>query len=465
MAGIYVHIPFCNSFCIYCGFYSVINKQIRENYIPALKREIYGRRSFFNAGTEQNVNSSFSETGTKISTLYFGGGTPSVLKVSQLEEIVQCLKDNFKFAAEVRSPAGGGDKLTACAVDKFVAGGEDKFSAGFRDKFEFTVEVNPDDITPEYAAGLKSIGVNRISMGVQSFIDEHLKWMHRRHTSADAINAYYILRDAGFDNISLDLIFGFFGLSTQQWRYNLNKIISLRPDHISAYQLSIDEGTTLEALDNQGKYLPMSADECAAQYAMLQDILSVADYDQYEISNFARCAETTSSHALRVSNSCADHLPCTLSYRSQHNSNYWNKTPYLGLGPGAHSFDGCNHREWNFPDVENYCNPQTLELRSGESLTEKDIFNESIMLGLRQTKGLDLSTLNKDLLKTILPAVARLEDEHLLLQENFKDNCCDDHRGDDHRDSLHSVDCGKFIIKIPTDKFFISDSIMRDLFV
>src|SRR5574344_146749 len=404
MAGVYVHIPFCNSFCIYCGFYSVINKQIRDSYIPALKREISERRNFFDAGTEQNANSDFSEAGTKINTLYFGGGTPSVLQIPQLEEIVRCLKENFQFAAD----------------------GEGKFVAGGEGKFEFTVEVNPDDITPEYAAGLKSVGVNRISMGVQSFIDEHLKWMHRRHTSADAINAYHILRDAGFDNISVDLIFGFAGLTTQQWRYNLSKITSLHPDHISAYQLSIDEGTTLEALFNHGKYAPLSADECAAQYAMLQDILFAAGYDQYEISNFARL------------NKC-----------SQHNGNYWNKTPYLGLGPGAHSFDGRNHREWNFPNVENYCNPQTKEIRSGETLTEKDIFNESIMLGLRQTNGFDLSTLNKDLLKTILPAIARLEDEHLLLQENLKN--------DSGRE--------KFIIKIPTDKFFISDSIMRDLFV
>src|SRR5574344_2821190 len=425
MAGIYVHIPFCNSFCIYCGFYSVINKQIRDSYIPALKREISERRNFFDAGTEQNANSNFSAAGTKINTLYFGGGTPSVLQISQLEEIVRCVKENFQF----------------------VADGEGKFVAGGEGKFEFTVEVNPDDITPEYAAGLKSVGVNRISMGVQAFIDEHLKWMHRRHTSADAINAYHILRDAGFDNISLDLIFGFAGLTTQQWRYNLIKITSLRPDHISAYQLSIDEGTTLEALANHGKYEPLSADECAAQYAMLQDILFAAGYDQYEISNFARRVPASSfsqSQPCMQSQSC-----CNSPFQSRHNGNYWNKTPYLGLGPGAHSFDGRNHREWNFPNVENYCNPQTKEIRSGETLTEKDIFNESIMLGLRQTNGFDLSTLNKDLLKTILPAIARLEDEHLLLQENLKDDS----------------DREKFIIKIPTDKFFIADSIMRDLFV
>jgi coproporphyrinogen III oxidase-like Fe-S oxidoreductase len=452
MAGVYVHIPFCNSFCIYCGFYSVINKQIRDSYIPALKREISERRNFFDAGTEQtadklhvctshqqNCDLNFPKTYTQINTLYFGGGTPSVLQIPQLEEIVRCLKENFQFAPQAKLPAGGTDKFTADGESKFVAGGEDKF--------EFTVEVNPDDITPEYAAGLKSVGVNRISMGVQSFIDEHLKWMHRRHTSADAINAYHILRDAGFDNISLDLIFGFAGLTTQQWRYNLSKITSLHPDHISAYQLSIDEGTTLEALFNHGKYTPLSADECAAQYAMLQNILSAAGYDQYEISNFARRVPASSfsqSQPCMQSQSC-----CNSPFQSQHNGNYWNKTPYLGLGPGAHSFDGRNHREWNFPNVENYCNPQTKEIRSGETLTEKDIFNESIMLGLRQTNGLDLSTLNKDLLKTILSAIARLEDEHLLLQENLKD--------DSGRE--------KFIIKIPTDKFFISDSIMRDLFV
>lgn len=405
MAGIYVHIPFCNSFCIYCGFYSVINKQIRENYIPALKREISWRRKFFTGGT-------------KINTLYFGGGTPSVMEFPQLEEIVQCLRENFDVA----------------------------FAAGPVDKFEFTVEVNPDDITPQYADGLKSIGVNRISMGVQSFIDEHLKWMHRRHTAKEAINAYHILREAGFENISLDLIFGFAGLTARQWRYNLDKITSLRPDHISAYQLSIDEGTALEALASQGKYLPADADECAAQYAALQNVLAAAGYDQYEISNFARRTDTISSH---VSGSGVNSLPRSISYRSQHNSNYWNKIPYLGLGPGAHSFDGINHREWNFPNVENYCNLQTKEIRSGETLTEKDIFNESIMLGLRQTDGLDLNALNKDLLKTTLTAIACLEDEHLLLQDKIKDNAGNE----------------KFIIKIPTDKFFISDSIMRDLFL
>jgi len=254
------------------------------------------------------------------------------------------------------------------------------------------------------------------------------------------------LRDAGFENISLDLIFGFAGLTARQWRYNLDKITSLRPDHISAYQLSIDEGTALEALASQGKYLPADADECAAQYAALQNVLAAAGYDQYEISNFARRTDTISSH---VSGSGVNSLPRSISYRSQHNSNYWNKIPYLGLGPGAHSFDGINHREWNFPNVENYCNLQTKEIRSGEALTEKDIFNESIMLGLRQTDGLDLNALNKDLLKTTLTAIARLEDEHLLLQDKIKDNAGNE----------------KFIIKIPTNNFFISDSIMRDLFL
>src|SRR5574344_893287 len=208
MAGVYVHIPFCNSFCIYCGFYSVINKQIRDSYIPALKREISERRNFFDAGTEQNANSNFSAAGTKINTLYFGGGTPSVLQISQLEEIVRCVKENFQF----------------------VADGEGKFVAGGEGKFEFTVEVNPDDITPEYAAGLKSMGANRISMGVQSFDDEQLKWMHRRHSAAEAVAAFGILHDAGFCNISIDLIFGFAGMNRDIWKQNIEKAIVLGPE-------------------------------------------------------------------------------------------------------------------------------------------------------------------------------------------------------------------------------------------
>ncbi|MBR4804899.1 MAG: radical SAM family heme chaperone HemW, partial [Bacteroidales bacterium] len=242
MAGIYLHIPFCNSKCIYCGFYSVVSREIREKFVPALRREISLRRNFFDTLPREQRS---------IKTLYIGGGTPSVLPDSTLAEIVTLLKENFSFP----------------------------------DSFEFTVEVNPDDITKEYAGALKNLGINRVSMGVQSFEDSHLRWMARRHNAKQAEEAFAILRDAGFENISADLIFGFPLLSMAQWESNLKKLISLSPEHISAYQLSIDENTALERLASRGDFIPSDEAACSLQYAMLQSILMEAGYEQYEISN------------------------------------------------------------------------------------------------------------------------------------------------------------------------------------
>lgn len=380
MAGIYLHVPFCNSRCIYCGFCSTVSKGLRQKYIPALKREISERGDFF---------SSLYESDRIVKTLYVGGGTPSILPPELLKEAVSAIRETFTIAEEI----------------------------------EFTVEVNPDDITEDYAGSLRRMGVNRVSMGVQSFKDSHLKWMRRRHDSQTAVNAYRILRKAGFDNISLDLIFGFPLMTVGDWEDNLDTIIELSPEHISAYQMGIDPDTPLERMEKSGEFSLPSQEDSERMYKILQAKLKAAGYVQYEVSNF-----------------------CKPGYHSRHNSSYWNRTPYLGLGPGAHSFIGMA-REWNTSDIATWCNLSILPLREGETLSPVDVFNEILMLGLRTAAGVSLDTLRNCgpqsplFISDLLPKLSAMESNGLITL----------------------TPDGK--IKIPPGKFFISDGIIRKLFV
>lgn len=380
MAGIYLHVPFCNSRCIYCGFCSTVSKGLRQKYIPALKREISERGDFF---------SSLYESDRIVKTLYVGGGTPSILPPELLKEAVSAIRETFTIAEEI----------------------------------EFTVEVNPDDITEDYAGSLRRMGVNRVSMGVQSFKDSHLKWMRRRHDSQTAVNAYRILRKAGFDNISLDLIFGFPMMTAGDWEDNLDTIIELSPEHISAYQMGIDPDTPLERMEKSGEFSLPSQEDSERMYKILQAKLKAAGYVQYEVSNF-----------------------CKPGYHSRHNSSYWNRTPYLGLGPGAHSFIGMA-REWNTSDIATWCDLSILPLREGETLSPVDVFNEILMLGLRTAAGVSLDTLRNCgpqsplFISDLLPKLSAMESNGLITL----------------------TPDGK--IKIPPGKFFISDGIIRELFV
>lgn len=380
MAGIYLHVPFCNSRCIYCGFCSTVSKGLRQKYIPALKREISERGDFF---------SSLYESDRIIKTLYIGGGTPSVLPTEILNEAVSAIRDAFKIAED----------------------------------YEFTVEVNPDDITEDYALSLREMGVNRVSMGVQSFKDSHLRWMRRRHDSETAINAYRILRRAGFDNISLDLIFGFPLMTLKDWEENLDRITDLNPEHISSYQMGIDPETPLERMEKTGEFSLPSQEESEEMYSLLQKKLKDGGYIQYEVSNF-----------------------CKPDRHSRHNSSYWNRTPYLGLGPGAHSFIG-RHREWNTSDIATWCDLSTMQIREGETLSPEDVFNEILMLGLRTAAGVSLDTLRNCgpqsplFISDLLPKLSAMESNGLITL----------------------TPDGK--IKIPPGKFFISDGIIRELFV
>ena len=259
---IYVHVPFCRSFCTYCGFYSE-RACPTEAWADEVCREAEARREEITAASA-------------VDTLYFGGGTPSVLPPSVLGRIAD-----------------------AC---------------GGRSYREWTVEVNPDDITPSYAAELRALGVNRVSMGVQSLDDGILRWMNRRHSADGARSAFRMLREAGFDNISVDVIFGVAGMSAAVLEDTVRELLEWRPEHISAYQLSIEEGSALDRLVREGRYAELPDEACEAQYRLICRLLAAAGYEHYEISNWA--------------------LP---GRRAVHNSAYWTRSPYVGLGGGAHS--------------------------------------------------------------------------------------------------------------------------------
>ena len=421
MAGIYVHIPFCGQFCTYCNFYSVKGKEYREKYISALHNEIELRKGFF------------KNTGVSPQTIYFGGGTPSLFSPVQLGEVLERIIRAFNV-----SPV------------------------------EVSLEVNPNDITPEYAAGLRKAGFNRVSMGIQSFVDEHLQWMNRRHKAQEGIDAYRNLRNAGFENISLDLIFGYSGLTPQLWEYNLSKMVELAPEHISAYQMSIEPGSALGKMYEKGEYDLPPDNLCHQQYSTLQEYLSRNRYEQYEVSNFARKREDSGDIV-----------------KSIHNSSYWTREPYLGLGPAAHSYNS-TIRSWNHSSIAKYCRyylqvnsdiqscagnglelvdnavhydcgPAQAGHHSGqylldsgiivpslvggyEELGARDIFNETMMLGLRRIDGVDLSLLDSVLLKEIKGDIARhCRLGNIIIEENK--------------------------IRIPHEKLFVSDGIIRDLFV
>ena len=338
-----------------------------------------------------------------VNTLYFGGGTPSVLPLSV-----------FRRIREALDAAGHGGPYE-----------------------EFTVEVNPDDIVekgPEYVEGLLELGVNRISMGVQSFDDSILRWMNRRHDSAAARKAYSILESAGVGNISIDLIFGLPQLSDGQWRDTLRQALEISssgglPQHISSYQLSVEPGSALAGMVARGVWSEASEDLCARQYEILCHELSAAGYNHYEISNFARPG-----------------------YEAVHNSAYWKHLPYIGLGPGAHSFipglteEGSERvvREWNNPDLQAYIDAASescfTSVRDFEELTAEQLVLEHIMLGLRTSEGVDEDYLRAHCNR---PALSKAIASADLVPSG--------------------TDTVNPRLRIPESRFFVSDSIISEL--
>lgn len=343
---IYLHVPFCGSFCTYCDFYSEIcrSAQAFNEYADAVIAEIRDRRK------ELEMNMSAQDA---VNTLYIGGGTPSVLPLDVLSRIVGAVSQT--------------ERLSLVTEPVEVTVPTELFD-------EFTVEVNPEDIVEkgrEYVRGLLALGVNRISMGVQSFNDDILRWMNRRHDAGNAVKAFHILRESGVRNISIDLIFGISQLTDETWKDTIEKALELSPEHISAYQLSIEEESALAKMVADGRYVEASEEQCRRQYDILCRCLGRSGYHHYEISNFAKPG-----------------------FEAIHNSAYWRRAPYIGLGPGAHSLTG-NIRSWNSPELPHRSpdGSSATYSRTSETLSPEDIRVERIMLSLRTDKGLETTEL------------------------------------------------------------------------
>lgn len=320
MAGIYIHIPFCKKICSYCDFYHVMAQSDNKQYINALNHEARLRGNYL--GTQS------------VSTIYIGGGTPSVLQADEIKSILDNIVENFK-------------------IDKNP---------------EVTIEVNPDDISDEFLEGLKKTMVNRISVGIQSWRDQDLSLMNRRHTASAAAMALEKIFNAAYENVTIDLMYGIPGMKTADWASNLDISFSYGIKHLSAYHLTIEEGTMLNRMKQKGMLTEIDEDESTAQFQLLIEKAEAAGFIQYEISNFS--------------------LPGFLSI---HNSNYWKQVSYLGLGPSAHSFNGYS-RQWNIRDVNKYIKAIESDslLFDKEELDRKTRFNEYIMTSLRTMWGINL---------------------------------------------------------------------------
>ncbi len=324
MAGIYIHIPFCKKKCIYCDFYSVGGKtDTVDAYVQSLCQEAAMR-----SGNLQ---------GEAIKTIYIGGGTPSLLSATQLSRLVGQLGGIFDL----------------------------------RQVEEFTIEVNPDDVTDDAVEAFMQLGINRVSMGVQSFVDAELQFLRRRHDAARAIRAYESIIRCGISNVSIDLIYGIPGQTMQSWQKSLEVAMSLQPKHISCYNLSYEEGTPLYRLLNKGLVTAVDDESCIAMYELMTTVFSNHGYEHYEISNFA--------------------LP---GFYSRHNSGYWDKTPYLGLGASAHSYVN-GVRYYNPSDIKVYISQvgDGNIVAIAEDETESERYDEEIMLRLRTSRGLDAEVL------------------------------------------------------------------------
>ena len=356
---IYIHVPFCKSFCSYCDFFSEIPQEgMFEAYTKQVCREIKSRSS---------------EMDSTLNTLYFGGGTPSVLPLSNLTKILMALQE-----------CGHGGPYT-----------------------EFTMEVNPEDIVEKglpYLQSLKILGVNRISIGIQSLDDDLLRWMNRRHNAEGARKAVRLAREAEFENVSVDLIFGLSNLKDQVWERTIDDVLELKPEHISCYQLTVEGDSALAHKLEAGEYEEASDEQCARQYNLLCHKLHAAGYNHYEISNFA--------------------MP---GFEAKHNGGYWQRRPYVGLGPSAHSFSG-RGRSWNSDDISGYT-------RTEESLSVEDEKIETLMLNLRTARGIDAEFLEANCLQA---NIRRLVAEGALVKTGRR-------------------------YRIPENRFFVSDQIIREL--
>ena len=359
MAGIYIHIPFCNSKCAYCGFYSLPSLKLKERFLEALKAEIITRKDYLHGET--------------VNTIYFGGGTPSLLTIKEIGELMYLINETYPI---------GNDP-------------------------EITLEANPDTLSLEYLESLHQLGVNRLSIGIQSFFDNDLQYLSRRHDANHARQCLDWAKQAGFSNISIDLIYGLPTSDAEQWNHNLDLFFALGLPHLSAYALTLEPNAILTKQIELGKVQPVNEENALRDYEILCRRAAENGYLHYEISNF-----------------------CLRGMHSKHNASYWFGTPYAGFGPSAHSYDGSS-RQWNVSSVEKYCEAMSAALRHCEErsnlgqrfpsldcfvvpprndakrvqepvveierLTPEQIYDEYVMLRLRTHWGIDLKYMKREM--------------------------------------------------------------------
>lgn len=361
MAGLYIHIPFCESRCIYCGFYSTTSLKLRDAYVNALCREMEMRPATKALGED-----------LPIETIYLGGGTPSQLTKEQLTLLFDSIQQTY---------FPNGSLISACHSGEI----------------EITMECNPDDVTEDFCNTLKVLPINRISMGVQTFSDKRLHFLRRRHNTSEVDQAVKRLRHIGIDNISIDLMFGFPEETITQWEEDIRHAVSLQVEHISAYSLMYEEGTALFRLLEKGEIKEIDEESSLAMYETLIKKLTQAGYEHYELSNFARPGR-----------------------RSRHNNNYWHEIPYIGIGAAAHSYSRAHHvkeviRSWNIDNIQEYIH----SIQQGILPSEKEVldtntrYNDLITTALRTMDGVSLNHIKEEFGEDLFKQTLTEADKHI----------------------------------------------------
>ena len=326
MTGIYIHIPFCNSKCAYCGFYSIASQKQKTAFLEALHTEIKLRTDYLK--------------GEEIGTVYFGGGTPSILSVEEIKGILECVFRHYKVNPDA----------------------------------EITLEANPDTLSREYLQDLRKLGINRLSIGIQSFFDDDLKYLSRCHDANHAKQCVGWAKQAGFENLTLDLIYGLPTATAEKWNQNLDLFFETQAQHLSAYALTVEPNTILAKQIATGKLQPVTDDDAVRDYEILCQRAKENGFLHYEISNFAKPG-----------------------FRSKHNCSYWNRTPYAGFGPSAHSFDGVS-RQWNVGNLSQYiASYDSPNLFEKEILSPEERYDEYVMTSLRTMWGCDLKYMEREM--------------------------------------------------------------------
>lgn len=372
---IYLHIPFCKQKCSYCNFHFSTSFSLKDEMLSAIKKEIQLRHNELENKT--------------LKSLYFGGGTPSVLSVDEIKSLIDEIQKYFSFDENI----------------------------------EITLESNPDDLNKNFLEELSKTEVNRLSIGTQSFYDEDLKLMNRAHNASEAESSIKRAQDFGLVNISVDLIYGSPTSNFEIWKDNLNKTIELQVPHVSSYALTVEPKTALEKWIENGKIRSPEETEQNQEFYYMKDFLKDNGFDHYEISNFGKPG-----------------------FHSKHNSAYWKSEPYLGIGPSAHSYNGHLERSWNIANNPIYIknlNQNILPIEK-EILTEKDKFNEMIMIGLRTIWGVDLNRINQNFSSEVIDYLnqeikSKIESGILEIENNY--------------------------LKIPEKHWFLADGIASDLFI